>query len=483
MAPERATSWGRGAVAVSALLAALCLAAPGAARAQTVSTATAAVDPLVLRLDEVPWERERHFFLTTVELAMLGVGVWGVDKLRGVDWVDVTPEIWWQNISGGWEYDGDSFQTNYVSHPYHGSLFFNAARSNGYDFWDSMVFNLSASILWEFFGETFRPAINDWVTTGLSGTNLGEVIHRISVLVTDNTATGSERVWREIAGTLINPVRGFTRLISGELTSVFPNPAEHEVTVFQPILQLGARTIDADGRPGVQKTIYQVLLETDLIYDDRGERSFEPPFSAFRFGASLALLNRSEEPVSKITRLSMEGVLFGWALRDEPEARHRLSLTLLYDFLNNPAYEFGETSISAVWERTFSLGSSVMLSATASARGILMGATPNDYFDAPEGRNYDFGHGFGLSARAALGIERGPVARLSYSTAWILTMSEPDGSNHLLQFVAADARYPFSSLLAAGAMIAVYWRESAYDDFANVSARNPMATIFFALSP
>ena len=73
-------------------------------------------------------------------------------------------------------------------------------------------------------GETFRPAFNDWIYTGIGGANFGEILYRLSYMVTDNRASGSERVWSEIWGTLINPVRGFNRAISGEIGQNFDNP-------------------------------------------------------------------------------------------------------------------------------------------------------------------------------------------------------------------------------------------------------------------
>jgi len=113
----------------------------------------------------------------------------------------------------------------------HGALFFNVGRSNGYSFWESTGWALTGSAIWEFFGETFRPAFNDWIYTGVGGVNLGEITYRLSAMVTDNTASGSDRVWSEIFGTLINPVRGFNRAISGEMGQNFPNPGWFSINV------------------------------------------------------------------------------------------------------------------------------------------------------------------------------------------------------------------------------------------------------------
>ena len=50
----------------------------------------------------------------------------------GEDWaIKAGLKSWRKNLRLGWEWDEDSFQTNMFGHPYHGGLYFNAARSNG----------------------------------------------------------------------------------------------------------------------------------------------------------------------------------------------------------------------------------------------------------------------------------------------------------------------------------------------------------------
>ena len=142
--------------------------------------------------DYVPHEATKHFWLGAAEIAILEFIPWAMAKWvrhwedPADNWANVSKETWWRNLSHGWEYDGDNFTTNNFAHPYHGALFFNAGRSNGYDFWESSAWALTGSAIWEFFGETFRPAFNDWIYTGIGGVNLGEIIYRLSSMVTDN---------------------------------------------------------------------------------------------------------------------------------------------------------------------------------------------------------------------------------------------------------------------------------------------------------
>ena len=54
-------------------------------------------------------------------------------------------------------WDDNMFSTNMFAHPYHGNLYFNAARSSGYSYWQSIPYAFGGSFMWEYFGETHNP--------------------------------------------------------------------------------------------------------------------------------------------------------------------------------------------------------------------------------------------------------------------------------------------------------------------------------------
>ena len=131
------------------------------------------------------------------------------------DWARVTSTTLHRNLSGGWVWDNDSFSGNQFSHPYHGSMFYNAAREHGLSYGVSLLYPVAGSVTWELLCETNRPAINDLLSTGVGGAAFGEVTHRMSDIFFDNTKQGPQRVVREIIGSLLNPVRGIHRIMSG----------------------------------------------------------------------------------------------------------------------------------------------------------------------------------------------------------------------------------------------------------------------------
>lgn len=156
------------------------------------------------------------------------------------DWARVTRHHIKRNLTEGWVWDSDSFSGNQFAHPYHGSMFYNAARQHGLSYGVSLLYPLAGSFTWEVFCETNRPAYNDLLSTGIGGAAIGEVTHRVSDIFFDNTKRGPERVVREFLGTLVNPVRGLHRIISGEMFHVNPFNAGKREQPMPYSFQIGA---------------------------------------------------------------------------------------------------------------------------------------------------------------------------------------------------------------------------------------------------
>lgn len=109
--------------------------------------------------------------------------------------------------------DNDLAVINYIGHPYQGSFYFNATRSQGARFWQASLFTILQSALWEYVweGGLEQPSIQDLIITPLGGILLGELSHRATLAMRKN---GFQ--WYEIIATcIINPAfainNGFKR--------------------------------------------------------------------------------------------------------------------------------------------------------------------------------------------------------------------------------------------------------------------------------
>jgi Domain of unknown function (DUF3943) len=438
-----------------------------------------------------PWESEKHFWLGVGEVAILEFIPWALARwIRNWEdpadnWAKVSKETWWRNISHGWEYDGDNFATNNFAHPYHGALFFNAGRTNGYDFWESSAFSLVGSAMWEFFGETFRPAFNDWIYTGIGGANLGEIIYRLSSMVTDNRATGSERVWSEIFGTLINPVRGFNRAITGEMGKNFDNPKWSRPDDFLITFDAGTRNVDLKGVKDFREKEIQGLFGFSLVYGNKMKARKPFDFFAVRMALSSALPH--------FTQLTSTGYLFGSTLKKN---KHKFGVTLDFTYNNllrenfsevdttSTGFIYGATVIHPYLLSIFPIGTKTDLITQIGINGVLIGATPNDYFRDVEGRNYDFGPGVGLRLSASIRNGIWDYIKIFYYANWFWTQTEPSDSKHQVHWLWLEAQYPITKYFSFGIGAGVYWRNSYYEDLPNqvrpdVFREHPIVRVFF----
>ena len=145
---------------------------------------------------------------------------------RGQATAKITPKTWWANMKQGWVWDLDDFLVNQMGHPYQGSNYFATGRANGLSFWESAGLTAFGSGTWEYFGETNHASLNDLINTTLGGIALGEMFNRTAWLIRDPRATGRSRLLKEIAATVIDPVTGINRFISGDSSRVSGKPAD-----------------------------------------------------------------------------------------------------------------------------------------------------------------------------------------------------------------------------------------------------------------
>lgn len=165
---------------------------------------------------DVRMHEHKAFWRAGAETVGFNIGLWAFDRyvLKGhyayISWNTIK-----ENFRHGFEWDDDHLHTNMFDHPYNGSIFFNAGRSNGFNFWQSELFAIGGSAMWEMFMECEYPSTNDIIATPIGGAALGEVLYRTSDLILDDRSTGGERFGREFAAFLVDPMKGINRIVTG----------------------------------------------------------------------------------------------------------------------------------------------------------------------------------------------------------------------------------------------------------------------------
>ena len=127
---------------------------------------------------------------------------------------------WFRNVfKRGPEWDHDNPIFNYVLHPYAGAAYFMSARSQGFNFWQSMLYSACISTIgWEFGIEAFmeRPSYQDIVVTPVVGSIIGELFYRLKRnIVSHNYRLAGSPVLGNIVVFLIDPVNEVLGLFRG----------------------------------------------------------------------------------------------------------------------------------------------------------------------------------------------------------------------------------------------------------------------------
>lgn len=126
---------------------------------------------------------------------------------------------WFKNVfKRGPEWDHDKFYFNYILHPYAGAVYFMAARTCGFNFWQSMLYATCISTIgWEFGIEACmeRPSYQDIFITPLVGSLMGEGFYRLKRMIVDRDyyVLGSKAIGHILAF-FLDPVNEIVGLLS-----------------------------------------------------------------------------------------------------------------------------------------------------------------------------------------------------------------------------------------------------------------------------
>jgi len=411
---------------------------------------------------------KKNFLRTSVEVVGVNTLIWFYDRYIREGGTNPGFRIgfnsWEENLANGFEWDDNSFSTNQFAHPYHGSLYFNAARSNGYSFWESVPFTFAGSYLWEFFFEVHHPSMNDWIATSVGGITMGEMLHRMSMTVRDNTARGGSRNWREIGSLVLNPMAGLNRIFDGDWNRVYANSPDRYPDNFRSQMDVGFRTV-ADDRLWATDTT-RVYMKFDFEYGDMFFGDMGKPFDSFDFDLQL---NFSD--VTLFGRVDVNGVLAGTFLKETGPASHILAGFIHYDYINNSKVEFGSQSIGAGFISRFEMPSGLELRTELHSSVIILGANKSDY-RSTSGRTYDYGPGVSVDFLAKLGRNGWYFLQVSHTQNWIHAVNG-NIADHYLGESVVRMEVPVAYNIGLGLEYRLINSERTYRDYEDVSERIP----------
>lgn len=416
-------------------------------------------------------EDKKEPWTAALEAFSLNMSIWAFNRhIAKSDFAYINWDTISANFNNGFVWDVDHFTMNFFFHPYHGNLYFNCARSNGLSFWESIPYTIGGSLMWEMAMENNYPSYNDLIMTATGGILLGETLYRFSSLVLDDTAVGFNRVWREIVGGLINPVRGFNRLINGKTTRV----SSYHNQIRKPvhgIFSIGSHDKLKSSEPEGAKL--QPLLSILLIYGSFHDE--EKTFKPFDFFVFRGWVTNGENEF--LYNISEYGLLAGKSVK-VGNSNHLYGVFQYFDFLYNEITEISSSAVGAGSVSTFKLNEKLSLGTSAHLGFIMMGASNNEYF-LEEDRDYNYGSGFTLKLDTALTHKSLGMMIFAFSHYRIYTINGALG-NESLYLLNVKYSIPVWKNWNLGLDYSTYFRDSHYKDFPDVRKNYHGLRIFFS---
>ena len=364
-------------------------------------------------------EPKKCFWAAALEVTGINVGVHLMDRyLLNEPFVKTTLNSIGDNFRKGMVWDNDLFTMNMFAHPYHGNLYFNAARANGLSYWESAPFALLGSAEWEFFGETDPPAINDLFATTCGGMAIGETLHRLSLTPLDDRTRGWNRFWREAVAALLNPIQGIHRIVSGDAWRVKHDHYHYhdfKAIPIQASFSTGLRYVADDG--ALFRGDNCPYVNIGFVYGTGvdGEKHTKPfdffDFDAtFSFGGSQPIINN----INIMGRLWSTPLVGRTAKNEHAKSMYgEFGFYQHYNYYDSKPIKDGSDLTPYRISEPASFGPGFMFvmeqpkAALTRAEqriflsGILLGGTKSDYFNIIE-RDYNMGSGFSIKTKTVL---------------------------------------------------------------------------------
>lgn len=341
------------------------------------------------------------FGQAALTLTGLNLGVWAFDRyVQNADFARISWKSFKENLRVGFKWDNDRLSTNMFLHPYHGNLYYNSGRANGFNYWQSGLFAITGSAMWELVLENEYPSTNDIIATPIGGMALGEVMFRASDIVLKDNTRGSERFGRELAAFLISPMRGITRIINGDAWRYRPTTGRlFGIPNVAVELSVGTRWMQMQKCSAARS--WGGTMSLDIEYGDRYEMRSSKPYDYFTFHIDMAV--QRHQPV--FSQINIMGRLISRELIDTKHHDLNIGMYQHYDFYDSDTisteypkvpYRLGIPASAGVGlqYRGTDIGQ-WSVDAYSHVNAVMLGGILSDHYNL-EDRNYNLASGFSV---------------------------------------------------------------------------------------
>ena len=426
--------------------------------------------------DDTTYNRKSKIWRPILELTGTNMLVWGVDKfVLKADYAQISLATWNYNFKNGWEWDKDRFGINFIGHPYSGTLSFNAGRANGYNYLQSFSFSAAGSLMWEYLGENSRPSYNDIINTPVNGAFLGEILYRLSSNILDDRTRGSTRFFRELVAGLIDPMRGFNRLLQGKsfrrTNKEVYQKEPLNVSLYAGLHIINNETNNAFGS-GTKSTMFNIQFDYGNPFEDR----FRKPFDFFKLRTELTF-GVGRKILGNVTGY---GILFG---KNVSYGKHSILFGAFQydDYWDNKTFELGAIAFGGgvfsklPLSKTFTLYTNIHLAAIPFA-----GSSTKFGPDTSQVRDYNFGGGLEAKFESTINIGKYATASLIYYYYFIHTYEGLSGDN-FIGILKPRVTVALFKNLSIGFEHYVYYNDRYLKDFPSIHLVRTEQKIFLQI--
>ncbi len=443
-----------------------------------------------------PERQKKHPWKAALEAFAINVGVQCFDQfVMNEDFAKISFHSIKNNLKTGFVWDNDQFSTNLFAHPYHGGLYFNAARTHGMNFWESVPYSFCGSLMWETTCEIEPPAINDLMATTFGGVCIGEVTYRISNLVYDDRLRGFPRFWREFLGTLICPIKGLNRIISGDAWRVrgkYYKYHDYERSPIDFAIAGGYRYLADNG--GLFRGEGTPYIRLNLAYGDPFDKDTNKPYDYFTADVNFGL--SSNQPL--ITGIHLLGRLWSVPVTLSKEMEAEFGIFQHFNYYDSQPVKDGTSLVPYRISEAASVGPGVIyrfpqvgnltkLEQRFFVDAILLGGSLSDYYRIID-RDYNMGSGYSVKASSLM--EFGKLGSFSFGAdyyrifTWkgyeqkdwehgdpLYLNAQGDKGNASLLVLNARFLLALSGHLRLDMNVSNYWRYTYYKYHDNVNSK------------
>ncbi len=286
---------------------------------------------------------------------------WGLGSAWAQTGMDEWDHCWEREM----KYDRDWYWTNFVLHPYQGSLYYMSARGSNLNFLESFAVTLLGSSMWEYMCETNAPSTNDMVYTSVGSFAVGEMLYRLS-LEADEVSS--------LLGFAINPMRLWTQgWLRQKPLGTTGNIHELSVKFGVGTARTHTKIIDEPMFDGVYEPneIYPVFGSAMIcvVYNDPYGHDSNSPYSQFEFDfggsagkgsgyGSKCAYEDFDENVMYDIKIDSNGMLFSRAPHFSDSTDTTIGLAMEYNFDWHQFYELSSLGAALAIKQRVRLDSS-----------------------------------------------------------------------------------------------------------------------------